>query len=88
VAIIIHLAYRATQAGFETNPAGIFHGKRHGLSMTSRYQEALGDEPLRLSDVPIRSILATEPPEEFYELWARDIQRYHVLYQQPQESQL
>jgi hypothetical protein len=49
IRIVIHLAYRATLVGFDTAPAGIFNGTRHGLSLNREYQDALGDEGARYS---------------------------------------
>lgn len=65
---VIHLAYRATLVGFDTAPAGIFSGTRHGLSLTREYQDALGDEPSRLLDLTFRDIASTKPPAAFADL--------------------
>lgn len=86
VRIAIHLAYRATQAGFDIKPAGIVATHRLGLSPTAAYEDALGDEPHRCLDSGFRELLATEPPTEFTQLWAADMHRYQVRFSKPQEN--
>jgi len=83
---VIHLAYRATLAGFEIKPAGIFASHRLGLSLIGEYEDALGDEPHRQRDSEFRALLATEPPYEFTQQWAADMHRYQVRFPKPQES--
>lgn len=78
--IVVHLAYRASQAGFPVSAAGIFHGPRHGLSLAAEYEDAICNEPRRLTDLPMRQLLATEPPQPFLELWNQDQQRYSIRF--------
>lgn len=68
IRIAIHLAYRATLAGFDTKPAGIFHGHRHGLSSAACYEEALGDEPQSMASLATREIKTIQPPADFSKL--------------------
>jgi hypothetical protein len=83
---VIHLAYRATLAGFEIKPAGIFASHRLGLSLIGEYEDALGDEPHRHLDSEFRALLATEPPYEFTQQWAADMHRYQVRFSVPLED--
>lgn len=80
IRIAIHLAYRATLAGFDTKPAGIFHGHRHGLSSAACYEDALADEPQSMASLAIREIQTIPLPVPFSKLWQADIERYHQLY--------
>jgi hypothetical protein len=84
--IVIHLAYRATHAGFDIKPAGIVAAHHLGLSPTAAYEDTLGDEPHRCLDLGFRALLATEPSTEFTQLWAADMHRYQVRFPKPQES--
>jgi hypothetical protein len=73
---VLHLAHRATAAGYSVSSAGIFNGCKHGLSPTSLYEEAIGDEPKQLADQTIRQILASPPPVNMADLWMADLERY------------
>ena len=84
--IAVHLAYRATHAGFDIKPAGIVATHRLGLSPTAAYENALGDEPHRCLDLGFRALLATEPSTEFTQLWAADMHRYPFRFPKPQEN--
>lgn len=85
IRISIHLAYRATLAGFDTKPGGIFQGHRHGLSPAAMYEEALGDEPESKSSLCMGELRDIPPPAAFSKLWQADIERYHRLHS-PQEG--
>jgi hypothetical protein len=87
IRIVIHLAYRATLAGFATTPAGIFNGTHHGLSLTREYQDALVDEPMWLFDYTFREIARAEPPAPFVELWTNDMDCYSIRFPRNQENQ-
>jgi hypothetical protein len=80
IRIAIHLAHRATLAGFDTKPAGIFHGHRHGLSSAACYEEALADEPQSMASLAICEIKTIPLPVAFRKLWQADIDRYPKLY--------
>lgn len=54
--IAIHLAYRATKAGFDIKPAGIVAAHHLGLSPTAGYEDTLGDEPHRCLDRGFRAL--------------------------------
>lgn len=86
IRIVIHLAHRATLAGFEIKPAGLFASHRHGLSPIGTYEDALGDEPHRHLDASVRAFVAIAPPIEFTQQWAADMHRYQVRFPKPQES--
>jgi hypothetical protein len=77
IRIALHLCHRAERAGVDIAPAAICAGHRYGLSHASDYQDALGDEPARCTDVLFRDIAATDPPPAFTRLWAQDIVSYH-----------
>lgn len=86
IRIGIHLAHRATLAGFEIKPAGLFASHRHGLSPIGTYEDALGDEPHRHLDTSFRALVDSAPPTEFTQHWAADMNRYQVRFPKPQES--
>jgi hypothetical protein len=86
IRFVIHLAHRATLAGFDIKPAGLFASHRHGLSPIGAYEDALGDEPHRHLDWSFRALVATAPPIEFTQQWAADMHRYQVRFPKPQES--
>jgi hypothetical protein len=77
IRIALHLCHRAEQAGIAIAPAGICAGHRYGLSHASDYQDALGDEPARCTDMLFRDIAATDLPPAFTRLWAQDFVSYH-----------
>jgi hypothetical protein len=86
IRIAIHLAYRATLAGFDIKPAGIVAAHRHGLSPIAAYEDVLGDEPHRCLDMGFRALLASEPPIEFTQHWAADMNRYQFRFPITQED--
>jgi hypothetical protein len=49
-----------------------FAGRFYGLSPAVRYAEALGDEPERLKDYPLTTIMLIDPPKPFWELFDMD----------------
>ena len=73
---VLHLAYRATTAGYPVAASGIFNGCKHGLLPTAQYLEAIGDEPEQLANTPIGQILASPPPVNMADLWLADLERY------------
>lgn len=84
---VLHLAYRATTAGYSVAAAGIFNGCKHGLSPTAEYVESIGDEPEQLASTPIGQILASPPPVNMANLWLADMERYSRRFNnQPMES--
>ncbi len=48
-------------------------GDRAEISSPIAYEAALADEPYRLIDSPLSTILDSQAPEAFRELWARDV---------------
>jgi hypothetical protein len=79
IRIAIHLAYRATRAGFATKPAAIFQGHRHHLSPAASYEEALGDEPPSMVLFSLREMRHIPPPDAFSQLWQADLDHHHQL---------
>lgn len=77
IRIALHLCHRAERAGDSIAPAAICAGHRYGLSHASDYQDGLGDEPSRCTDMLFRDIAATKPPSAFSRLWAQDVVSYH-----------
>jgi len=77
IRIALHLCHRAELAGVAITPAAICAGHRYGLSHASDYQDALGDEPARFTDMRFHDIAATDPPPAFTRLWAQDFVSYH-----------
>lgn len=72
IRIAIHLCHRAERNGVSIAPAVICAGYQYRLSHAARYQEALGDEPQRCIDLPIREIRASTAPRPFLDLWIKD----------------
>lgn len=74
-----HLSFRAMQSGHWL-PAGNIGvaGSGYGLSDVGHYRQALGTEAVEREGEPITSILATEPPAGFSELFARDCATWHA----------
>lgn len=77
---VLHLRHRAEHAGVRLAPATLCAGRRYGLSHAQRYADALGDEPLRLTDRTIRDILNMNPPPDFTRLWREDVAAYHQCF--------
>jgi len=77
IRIALHLCHRAERAGVDIDPAAICAGHRYGLSHASDYQDALGDDPARCTDMLVRDIAATDPPPAYSRLWAQDFVSYH-----------
>ena len=73
----LHLRHRAVALGALVPLYCYCAGSQYGLSHPLRYREALGDEPARLADRPIRDILAAPCPEAFSRLWAADVAHWH-----------
>ncbi len=77
----VHLVARTASGGFHTTGDSAkfmslrVAGERYGMSGFDAYREALGDEPQRLEEIPIREILATPAPAEFEGLWRADLRR-------------
>jgi hypothetical protein len=70
---ILHLRHRAGRLGVHLAPGMIVPDTQPMLWSPSRYRIALGDEPDRLRDVPIRTILLMDPPADFVRLWADEL---------------
>jgi len=85
IRIVIHLAYRASLAGFEISPAGIAATHRLGLSPIASYADALGDEPHRYLDLELRALVSHEPPDEFVQRWTADMNRYQSRFPDTKE---
>jgi len=66
----LHAVHRAADP--HVRPSDVFDARAYGLSRTTAYVEALGDEPERLRRLSFVEIRNTEPPAAFVELWERD----------------
>ncbi len=68
----LHLAYRAELVGIQ---CGMFvvDFAHYGLSHAWRYWAAIGDEPERSVDLPLKETLRRPPPVALAELWAADV---------------
>jgi hypothetical protein len=73
--ILIHLCRRAGVAGTPIAPQDAHDTFHTGLSPISHYDEALADEPERRATDLFCSIMASDPPSAFTELWERDRER-------------
>ena len=72
----LHLAHRAEQAGYPVCTAAFCAGPLYGLSSALTYRRALGDEPDRTADQPIREILRQPFPQECLPLFISDVGRW------------
>lgn len=50
-----------------------FDYERYGLSSIEAYREALGGEPKTTSWLPLREVLSRPMPDDFCNLWGRDV---------------
>jgi hypothetical protein len=73
----LHLKYRLEAAGGDLRDfdsrLGAWETLRYELSPMSDYATALGDEPERMFDRPLREILASDPPFEFAVQFCQDV---------------
>ena len=53
-----------------------------------QYRDSLGDEPERLTDVPLTQLSAIAPPERFVELWRADLRAWFSRIDDPSYSQI
>ena len=79
IRIAIHLAYRATLAGYPIKAAGIFKGSTYGLSMAAEYEDALGSEPEESMHLKLTELKTLPCPSAFNSLWRADLNHYHQL---------
>jgi hypothetical protein len=78
IRVALHLWHRARAAGVYLAPSQLCAGPNYGLSHANRYRGALGNEPVRLADMSIRDIAATEYPKAFCRQWAADVAHWHT----------
>jgi len=75
----LHIAFRArvlhSWLGIEALRVA---GPSYGLSTCFEYADAIGDERTERAAEPITTILATEPPAEFTDLFNRDVAAFHA----------
>lgn len=71
----IHLTWRANQHGWGIESGHVFDGNSYLLSSLNDYSQALGDEPQRLRDVPMKDIAETELPDRFHAFADADVER-------------
>lgn len=77
----IHLKVRAEQArDIEIPGDAIIAHTLYELSPLDEYEAALGTEPYRCCDSPIREVLATQPSARFCDVWRDDVTRYAVAH--------
>lgn len=72
---LCHISHRLSGMGFPSLPGWSFQHRQYGLSSLARYTKALGDEPQRLSWVPLCEVLSRQAPAAFERLWAGDVVR-------------
>ena len=72
---VIHISHRLSGMGFPSLPQWVFQHRQYGLSSLVRYTKALGDEPERLSWVPLGEAWSRQAPAAFEKLWANDVVR-------------
>lgn len=74
IRIGLHLHARSWQAGWEIGlPEMRIADFDYGMSAPWKYMHALGDEPKRMADATSAEILATDPPQEFIDLFHSDV---------------
>ncbi len=90
---LIHLAYRYRHH-FRRARVHTFEGVMcdwfmYHLLPLSSYVDAIGDEPYRMRHQPLRKVMATKPPEEFSEVFNKDVAHWckTQLPKQTQERQ-
>lgn len=75
VRALVHIAHRMAGMGFPSLPEWSLNHRAYNLSSLKRYRAALGDEPHKLSWVPLNEVLSRQAPESFSKLWANDVVR-------------
>lgn len=73
IRMALHLGWRAEELGFEVSGYLVHGTAQYGLSHHCRYEIALGDEPERLRDLPLREIARRPAPKRLYEVWMGDV---------------
>lgn len=68
-----HLVHRMQCRGWEIRLPMVVATDFYGISSTSLYRNALGDEPSRLTDWRITSIASIPPPRKFLDQWNADL---------------
>jgi hypothetical protein len=84
--IVLHLQYRAQQAGIWLTPFRLCGYRIFDLSHANRYREALGDEPQRMTRASFQEILAIPEPSRFLRLWTDDLEHRSILRSTPKEA--
>jgi len=71
---MLHLRYRALRTGVRLAEGILFHNGPAAYIAPFQYSLALQNEPERLFDASIRSILASPIPPAFSRLWAEELE--------------
>lgn len=71
----LHLCHRADRHGTKISAFDVCAGPAYGLS-DAAYNTALGGEPARCRDMPMRTILNRPAPFNFDRLWQSDFETW------------
>ena len=71
-----HITHRMQKRGWPVFLPMVINTDFFGISSTSVYSRALGDECVRLEHLPITDILLYDAPNEFIDLWQSDLDRW------------
>ena len=71
-----HITHRMQKRGWPVFLPMVINTDFFGISSTSVYSRALGDECVRLEHLPITDILLYDAPNEFLYLWKSDLARW------------
>ena len=87
--LAIHTIYRAERllSGFLIEPETVVNNDFYRLSPLTKYAGALGSEPERLVDLPLRTIQGISPPPEFVALWRNDVRKWFGSIREPSKQQ-
>ncbi len=69
----LHITHRMQKRGWDIYAPQVIDSTFYSLSSTSKYRNALGDEPSRLSGWPVTSIPTIPPPQQFLDQWNSDL---------------
>ncbi len=73
IRVLCHLLHRSKSRGLWVSPELAFGHEDYGLSPLSEYADSLGDEPQLTSWLPLSQALNRPAPDEFKQLWSRDV---------------
>ena len=71
-----HITFRMQRRGWQVRLPLVINSDFFGISSTSVYSRALGDECHRLAHIPLTDILLYDTPNEFLDLWQSDLAQW------------